>query len=195
MVYKFFDKTSSGSGIVNEPIYQLSKELHKSIIRQFKKKVHSSFRGNIWGVDLADMQSLSKYNKENKFLLCAINLFSKYAWVISLKDKKGTTTANAFQKIISERRKPNEIWVDQDSEFYNNSFKDFLKIKNIEMYSTYNEGKSALAERFIRTLKSKIFKHMTAISKNVYFDVLDDIVNKYNNTVHRTIKIKPIGVR
>ena len=195
MVYKFFDKTSSGSGIVTEPNYQLSKELHKSIIRQFKKKVYSSFRGNIWGVDLADMQSLSRYNKENKFLLCAINLFSKYAWVISLKDKKGTTTVNAFQKIISERRKPNEIWVDQDSEFYNNSFKDFLKIKNIEMYSTYNEGKSALAERFIRTLKSKIFKHMTAISKNVYFDVLDDIVNKYNNTVHRTIKIKPIGVR
>ena len=140
------------------------------------------------------MESLSKYNKENKYLLCAINLFSKYAWVIPLKDKKGTTTVNAFQKIISEGRKPNEIWLDQDSEFYNNSFKDFLKIKNNEMYSTYNEGKSVLAERFIRTLKNKIFKHMTAISKNVYFDVLDDIVNKYNNTVHRTIKIKPIDV-
>ena len=140
------------------------------------------------------MESLSKYNKENKYLLCAINLFSKYAWVIPLKDKKGTTTVNAFQKIISEGRKPNEIWLDQDSEFYNNSFKDFLKIKNNEMYSTYNEGKSVLAERFIRTLKNKIFKHMTAISKNVYFDVLDDIVNKYNNTVHRTIKMKPIEV-
>ena len=72
--------------------------------------------------------------------------------------------------------------------------KIFLKINNIEMYSTYNEGKSVVAERFIRTLKNKIFKHMTAISKNVYFDVLDDIVNKYNNTVHRTIKIKPIDV-
>ena len=100
----------------------------------------------------------------------------------------------ASQKIISEGRKPNEIWVDQGSEFYNNSFKDFLKINNIEMYSTYNEGKSVAAERFIRTLKNKIFKHMTAISKNVYFDVLDDIVNKYNNTVHRTIKMKPIDV-
>ena len=62
------------------------------------------------------------------------------------------------------------------------------------MYSTYNEGKSVVAERFIRTLKNKIFKHMTAISKNVYFDVLDDIVNKYNNTIHRTIKMKPIEV-
>ena len=78
------------------------------------------------------------------------------------------------------------------SEFYNNSFKDFLEINNIEMYSTYNEGKSVLAERFIKTLKNNIFKHMTPISKNVYFDVLDDIVNKYNNTVHKIIKMKPI---
>ena len=90
--------------------------------------------------------------------------------------------------------KPNKIWVDQGSEFYNKYFKDFLKINNIEMYSTYNEGKSVVAERFIRTLKNKIFKHMTAISKNVYFDVLDDIVDKYNNTIHRTIKMKPIQV-
>ena len=84
--------------------------------------------------------------------------------------------------------------VDQCSEFYNNSFKDFLKINNIEMYSTYNEGKSVVAKRFIRTLKNKIFKHMTAIPKNVYFDVLDDILNKYNKTVHRTIKMRPIDV-
>ena len=84
------------------------------------------------------------------------------------------------------------MWFDQGSEFYNMFFKRFLKINNIKMYSTYNEGKSVVAERFIRTLKNKIFKHMTAVSKNVYFDVLDDIVNKYNNTVHRSIKMKPI---
>ena len=97
-----------------------------------------------------------------------------------------------FKKIISKERKPNKIWVDQGSEFYNQSFKDFLKINNIEMYSTFNEGKSVVAERFIRTLKNKMFKHMTTISKNVYFDVLEDVVNKYNNTVHKTIKMKPI---
>ena len=77
---------------------------------------------------------------------------------------------------------------------YNNSFKEFLKIDNTEVYSPYNEGKSVVPERFIRTLKNKIFKHMTAISKNVYFDVLDNIVNKYNNTVQRTIKMKPVDV-
>ena len=96
--------------------------------------------------------------------------------------------------MILKGRKPNEIWVDQGNEFYNNSFKDFLRINNIEKYSTYNEEKSVIVERFIRTLKNKIFKHMTATSKNVYFDVLDEIVNKYNNTVHRTIKMKPIDV-
>ena len=140
------------------------------------------------------MQSLSKYNKGIKYLLCTIDLFSKYVWVVPIKYKKGTSVVNAFKKIISKERKPNKIWVDQGSEFYNKSFKHFLKINNIEIYSTYNEGKSVVAERFIRTLKNKIFKHMTAISKNVYFDVLDDIVNKYNNIVHRTIKMKPIDV-
>ena len=141
------------------------------------------------------MRSLSKYNKRFKYLLCAIDLFSKYAWVIPIKDKKGTSIVNGFKKIISKgQRKPNKIWVDQGSEFYNQSFKDFLKINNIEMYSTYNEGKSVVAERFIRTLKNKFFKHMTTILKNVYFDVLNDIVSKYNNTIHKTIKIKPIDV-
>ena len=139
-------------------------------------KVYSSFRDNICGVDLADTQSLSKCNKGNKYLMGTIDLFSKYAWVVPLKDKKGTSIVNAFQKIISEGRKPNKIWVDQGSEFYNQSFKDFLKINNIEMYSTYNEGKSIVAERFIRTLEKKIFKHMTAISKNAYFDVLVTIL-------------------
>ena len=164
MVYKFFDKRSAlcnkYKGSDNKPNYQLANELHKPIIKKFKKrKGYSFFRDNIWGVDLADMQSLSKYNKGIKYLLCAIDLFGKYAWVIPLKDKKGVSIVNAFKKIISKGRKPNKIWVNQGSEFYNNSF-----------------------------------KHMTAISKNVYFDVLDDIVNKYNNTVHRTIKIKPTDV-
>ena len=138
------------------------------------------------------MQSLNKYNKGIKYLLCAIDLFSKYAWVVTLKDKKGTSIVNAFLEIISKGRKPNKIWVDQDSEFYNTSFKDFLKMNNIEIYSTYNEGKSVIAERLIKTLKNKIFKHMTATSRNVYFNALDDIVNKYNNTVHKTIKMKRV---
>ena len=97
-----------------------------------------------------------------------------------------------LEKILSDsNRKPNKIWTDQGSEFYNNSFKDFLKKNNIEIYSTYNEGKSVVAERFIRTIKTKIYKYMTAISKNIYYHALDDIVSKYNNAVHGTIKMKP----
>ena len=148
------------------------------------------------GVDLADMQLISKYNKGIIYLLCVINLFTKYAWVVPLKDKKGVSIVNAFQKVLdSSKRKPNKIWADQGSEFYNNSYKKWLKDNEIEMYSTYNEGKSVVAERFIRTLKNKIYKHMTAISKNVYFDVLDNIVDKYNNAYHRTVKMKPIDVK
>ena len=113
MLYKFLDKKSSWSGIANKPNYQLANELYDSIIRKFKKaKVYSSFRDNIWGVDLADMQSLSKYKKGNKYLLRAIDLFHKYVWVVPLEDKKVTSIVNAFHKIISERRKPNKIWVD-----------------------------------------------------------------------------------
>ena len=139
------------------------------------------------------MQSLSKYNKGIKYFLCSVDVLSKYSWVVPLKDKSGMSIVNAFQKIISEGGKPNKIWVDQGGEFYNNLLKRFLKINSIEMYPTYNKAKSVVSERFIRTLKS-IFKHMTAISKNVCFDVLDNIVDKYNKTVHRSIKMKPIDV-
>ena len=130
MIYKFFDNKSNGKGVTTEPNYHFTNELHWQVIKKFmRRQVYSSFRDNIWGVDLADMQSLSKYNKGNKYLLCAIDLFSKYAWVIPIKDKKGTSIVNAFKKIISEgQRKPNKIWVDQGSEFYNNTFKDSLKI-------------------------------------------------------------------
>ena len=92
-------------------------------------------------------------------------------------------------------RKPNKICVDKGSEFYNNAFKKWLKDNDIEMYSIHNEGKSVVAERFIRTLKTKIYKYMTSISKNVYINKLDDIVNEYNNTYHRTIKMKPVNVK
>ena len=123
-------------------------------------------------------------------------MFSKYAFVVPLKDKERTTIVNAFQSILNNsKRKPNKIWVDQGSESYNNHFKKWLKDNGIIMYSTYNEGKLVDAERFIRTLKNKIYKHMTAISKNVYFDALNDIVDKYNNAYHKTIKMKPIDVK
>ena len=198
MVYKFFDKKTMGSGAVepNESL-KLADELHKPIIRKFnKRKVYSSSKDNIWGVDLAGTQLLSKFNKGIKYLLCVTDLFSKYAFVVPLKDKKGVSIVNAFQSILDKSgRKPNKIWVDQGSEFYNHNFKKWLANNDISKYSAYNKGKSVVAERIIRTLKNKLHKHMTTVSKNVYYHVLDGIVKKYNNTWHSTIKMKPIDVK
>ena len=101
---------------------------------------------------------MKEIQQRNQVLLCTIDLFSKYSWVVPLKDKRGVTIVNAFQKVLdSSNRKPNKIWVDQWGEFYNKLFKRFLKNNKIEMYSIYNEGKSIVAERFIRTLKKQDF--------------------------------------
>ena len=114
---------------------------------------------------------ISKFNKGFRFLLCVIDIYSKYAWVVLLKDKKGVIIVNAFQSILNKsNRKPKKIWVDKVNDFDNRSMKSWLEKDDIEMYSTHNEGNSVVAERFIRTIKNKIYKHMTSISKNVYID-------------------------
>ena len=131
------------------------------------------------------MQLISKHDKAIKYLLRAIDLFSKYTFIVPLKDKKGTTITNEFQSILNKlKRKPDKIRIYQGSGFY-----------NIPLHSAHNEGKSVVAERFIRTLKNKIYKQMTANSKNVYCNVLSYIVNKQNNTYHKTIKVKPTDVK
>ena len=174
MVYKFFDKKSAGSGVnthANDKIeqyqlpldfatHQLAEKLHKSIIRNFKKRtVYSRSKDNIWGANIADMQLISNFNKRFRFLLCVIDIFSKYAWIVPLKNKKGVSITDAFQKILDDsNRKKNKIWVNKGSEFYNNSFKKWLKDSDIEMYSIHNEVKSVFVERFIRSLKAKIYK-------------------------------------
>ena len=129
-----------------------------------KENVYSTFKDNVWGAYLVDMQLISKFNKRVTFSLCVINIFCKYAGVVPLKDKKSF-------------------------------FKKWLQDKDIFMHSTHNEGKSVVTERFIRTLKNKIYKYMTSISKNIYIDKLDDIVNEYNDTYHKTIKMKPIDLK
>ena len=142
------------------------------------------------------MQLISKYNKGTRSILCVIDLFSKYAWVALLKYKKGITIFNTFQNISDcSKRNPNKIWVYQGSEFYNKCFKKWLEDNDIKKYLTYNKGKSVVAEGFIRTSKNNIYKHITAVSKNVYFDLLYDIVDNYNNSYHHTtIETKPINV-
>ena len=126
IVYKFFDKKTAGSGVKSTPQNeQLADELHKPIIRNFKKrKVYSAFKDNMWAADLADMELISKFNKGFKFLLCVIDIYRKHAWVVLLKDKNGVSIINAFQSILKKsNRKPNKILVDKGGEFYNRSTK------------------------------------------------------------------------
>ena len=200
MVHKFFDKKSKGSGVNIDvkPSEQLAKELHKPIIRNLKKRtVYSEFKDNISRADLADTQLISKFNKGFRFLLFVIEIFSKCAWVVPLKDKKGVSIVDVFQKIFDDsNRKANNIWVDKGGKFYNSSFKKWLKDNDIDMYSTYNQGKSAVVERFIKSLKTKIYKYMNiTITTITISSKSDDIVNKCNNTYYRTIKMKPIDIK
>ena len=143
------------------------------------------------------MQLISKFNKGSRFLLCVIDIFSNMLGLFLWKIEKYCIVGivDAFQKILKKSdTKPNKIWVDKGSEFYNNSFKKWFKDNDIEIYSIHNERKSVIAERFIRTLKTKIYKYMTSVKKNVYIDKLDDIVDEYNNAYHKTIKMKPVDV-
>ena len=152
--------------------------------------MYSTFKG------LAIIQLVSKFNKRFRFILYVIGIFNKCDWIVPLKDKKGVSIVKAFQSILKKsNRKPNKIWIDKSSEFYKNSFKKSLQDNDIVVYSIHNEGKSVAAERFIRTLKKKTYQYMTSIPKNVYIHKLDDMVNEYSNTYHRTIRIKPTDVK
>ena len=132
------------------------------------------------------MTALSKDNKGVNFLLLVIDIFSKYGWIVPLKNKKGETVANALKTIFKER-KPEKLWTDKGREFYNKDVKDL-----VELYSTENEEKSSIVERWIRTMKEKMWKYFTDNNTYNYMNVLPDLVKDYNNTVHSSTKLTPI---
>ena len=141
-----------------------------------------------WAADLIDMQSFAKFNDGVKHLLCVIDIFSKYGWIVPIKDKTGKSVAVAFDKIFTNSgRKPDKMWVDKGKEFYNKDVKSL----GVELYSTENKEKSCVIERWNRTMKEKMFKYFTANSTRQYIDVLDDMVSLYNNTRHTSIKMTP----
>ena len=142
------------------------------------------------------MQLINKFNKGFRFLLCVIDITENMLGLFLEKIKNCLGIINAFQIILGDsKRKPNKFWEDKRREFYNRSMKSWLHDNDSAMYSTNNGGKSVVAERFIRTIKNKIYKYTNSISKNVYIDKLDDIVHKYNNKKHRTVKMKPTDVK
>jgi hypothetical protein len=140
----------------------------------------------IWAADLVDMQSFAKDNNGVKYLLTVIDVFSKYGWIVPLNDKSGKSTADGFMKILKGGRRPIKLWVDKGKEFYNKDVKNL-----VELYSTENEEKSCVAERWNRTMKDKMFKYFTANSTRRYIDILGEMVGNYNETRHSSIKMTP----
>lgn len=168
--------------------------LHKPIKKRFKRnKVIVFGIDDTWQADLVDVQKLAKFNKGNKYLLTCIDLFSKYAWVVPLQDKSGKSIINAFSEIFKERI-PKKIQTDKGKEFLNQNFKIFLKSKNVSLYQINTEMKACIVERFNRTLKEKMWRYFTSSKKSEYLKVLDKIVKSYNNSYHRSIKMKPSNV-
>ena len=132
----------------------------------------------------------SSFNKGFKCILTVIVVFSKYAWADPIKDKSTAFVTKAFETIISDRI-PKQLWIDEGKEFYNATFKKLLDKHKIDMYSTFNEGKAVVIERFNRTQKIIMWKYFTANNTRFYLDALDQMVKNYNYTVHSAIKMTP----
>ena len=185
-------KRKLGLGVENHNKI-LSEELHKSKRKNYpRRKIIVNHIDEIFAADLVEMQKFAKLNKGYRYLLTCIDIFSKYSWVIPLKDKRGITIKNALQKIFKER-KPKFLWTDRGTEFYNKQVQDLLNENNIKLYSTNNsEIKSAVIERFNRTFKNMMYKKFTENNNTIFYNILDELVNNYNNKYHSTIKMTPI---
>ena len=180
-------KARFGWGLHEKKVSVLAEELHKPVKRKFeRRRVLINGIDKIWAADLADMKAFSEFNQGFEFLLLVIDIFSEYGWIVALTNKEGKTVATALKTIFKER-KPEKMWVDKGKEFYNKDVKDL-----IELYSTENEEKFSVVERWIRTMKEKMWKYFTDNNTNTYIDTLQDLVKDYNNTRHSSIKMTPV---
>ena len=170
--------------------------LHKPARRRFRRnKVFVNGIDDQWQADLVDLQSLSRWNRGHKYLLTCLDILSKYAWVVPLKTKTGSELVKAFTKIFQQGRKPDKLQTDAGTEFKNKTFQTFLKQHHVHHFVTYNETKAQVVERFNRTLKQMMWRLFTTGSSYHYLDKINDMVNgNYNQTFHRSIKMKPSEV-
>ena len=165
---------------------------HKPVRRHFKRnQVYVGGIDQQWQLDLADMQSMQKFNDGYRYLLVCIDVFSKYPWVVPLKSKTGPSLVDAFKVILASGRKPERILTDQGTEFFNKHFQKLMNNENIQLYDTFNETKASIVERLVRTLMSRMWRYFTAKKTMRYIDMLPDMVYAYNHNVHRSIKMQP----
>ena len=182
-------------GLSVNPNQILSQELHKTRKINFtRRKVISNHIDHIWGIDLATMIKYSKQNKNYRYILTVIDFFSKYSWCYPLKTKKSEEIINSFKDIFKKsKRKPEMIQSDEGTEFTNNQTQTFFKNNNIKWYHTFNRDiKCSIFERYNRTILNKIYKNFTLYDNTIWINYLDKLVNEYNNSYHRSIKMKPI---
>ena len=168
--------------------------LHKPLRHKFpRNRVIVGGLNEQFQSDLVDMQSLANFNDGYKYLLTCIDILSKYAWAIPLKDKKSTSIKNALEKIFKER-KPQILQSDDGKEYTNRLIQQYLKKNNINFFTTNNATKASVVERFNRTLKTKMWKYFTEMNTKRYIDVIDKLMHSYNHTWHRSIKMEPASV-
>ena len=189
--YKHLDRKFTRKQIQDWIIKQDAFTLHKPIRKNFKRRItFTTGIDDLWQADLVGLFSISKYNDGYKFLLTVIDVFSKVAWIIPLKNKSGQTLTNAFSNLFQER-KPLHLQTDKGKEFLNNSVQKLIKEYKINFYTSENEDvKAAVVKRFNRTLRTETWKYFTHKSTMRYIDVLNDLLDSYNNTFHQTIKMK-----
>ena len=186
--------------IMMEQQQLLAKEVFSPQITKFKRqRIIPLYKDETWSADLIDKSSLSKYNNNYKFILTVIDIFTKYAWAIPLKNKSGLSITNGFKIVLSESpqggsecRKPEKLWVDKGSEFYNKTFKFLLKEYETKIYSTYSDLKAVFIERFNRTLLHIINKPIFINGDGNWVNILNDAVITYNNNIHSTINMTPV---
>ena len=175
-IKQIIDKKSKlGLGIDNSNKI-LSEELHKTKRKNFpRRKIIVNHIDEIFAADLVEMQKFAKLNKGYRYLLMCTDIFSKYSWVIPLKDKKGFNVKNALEKIFIQRS-PKSLWTDRGKEFYNKQVQDLLNENNIKLYSTNNsEIKSSIADRFNRTFKNMMYKKFTENNNTIFYNITDDL--------------------
>lgn len=180
---------------MSEKKKQVVHEIHRPARKNFpRRRVIVRGIDDLWQADLADMISYAKRNDGHKYILVVINCFSKYVWCEPVKSKSADEIANAMSKILSENRPPKNLQTDMGKEFYNAKFKKLMTEFKITHYSTYSVKKASIVERVIRTLKEKIWKNFALRGEYRWLDALPSVVHDYNNSVHRTIKMKPSEV-
>ena len=168
---------------------EITDEVHKGIKKVKKyRKIYSDYKNQIWSLDIVDMQEFKNENNGYKYILNCIDLYTRYVWAIPMFDKSGKETANAIQNIITKAKaNPEKIWTDEGKEFLNKNVDTLRNKYNIKIYHTYGVAKAAIIERYNRTQKENMYKKFTKNGNHIWFNMIDDIVNLYNNKKHSAI--------